>query len=248
MKKLSYLIFFLSTLCAVPCHADTWTSVKGEKLTGRFVRYNLTTDIISIQRAYDGRIFGIPEAQLILSDRLKAIRLEYKDTANYWYTDFQKAKAENPNSRCLFLYRNNADADTFELFYTKLLLRDDFRKLLQHKRMIACVQISGDMPEELEYNKISEYFTHSRHKLGNETEWRYEKTSEDPKIPLVIYVDFRGNPVPRIKKYGGMHWGKHWYPLYASTGDSNPFQHPFVPGKFIRLEEIEEHVVNFKGH
>lgn len=247
MKKNRCAVLFFFTLCATFCSADTWTSVKGEKLEGEFIGYNFSTQRISIERTYDGRVFAIPETQLVLSDRIKAVRLEYKNTPSYWYVDYEKAKAENPNSRCMVLYRNSAAPEAFELFYTKLLLRDDFRKLLQRKNVVVCVQTNGELPEEVEYRKISEYFTHGYGSTSNDPVRRYKKYFDDPKIPLAIYVDFRGDPIPNLQKLEGRHWQKHWHPLYTYPLESNPFKPPTVTGDFIPLKNIDTYIESFSS-
>lgn len=232
MKKLNLAIVLttLLTCCAVACSADTWTSANGETLEGEFVSYSASTKTISIKRAYDDKVFAIPEDQLTHPDRIKAIRLHNKDIPEYWYTDYEKAKKENPNKRCLILYRNGAKAENFELFCIQLLLREDFVKLLNSRGVIACMPTT--IPDEIglieSYNADG---TLSR-SVRIEKNW--------PQQPMALIADFAAEKRANERVFRAR------IPLYQPSADPNPFLVPPENSPYLDFEEIEKRIRRLK--
>lgn len=150
---MKFLVTLLGLVCLslLPCMAETWTSVKGEKLEGLFVSYNLRERRIKIIRGYDRQMFSIKETELIPSDRLRAVKLQNPGVSPYWYGDFDEAQKTfaGLGKHFVFLCRNGSDKEAFEVFYHKLLLREDFRELLGSNNFIACVQ--EDLPAFFDY-------------------------------------------------------------------------------------------------
>lgn len=181
MKKLSCAILFFSIFCLTLCNADTWTFTTGETLEGDFIKYDIRTEKVRIRQNADKRLIEVPETQLIHSDLLRAIRLENNKVSPYWYTDYEKAKTENPNSTCLFLSANGSDKAPFEIFYTKLLLRKQFEELLKSRGIIVCIQ--DDVPKEI---------ASIRYNTPDDLTWRTMRMDEVMKgRPIALFANLR---------------------------------------------------------
>lgn len=230
MKTLHPALVLFLIFCFGICNADTWTSLSGETLEGEFIDYNPHTETISIRRTTDGKVFQAPEGLFTHGDRIKALRLKNKDIPEYWYTDYEKAKAENPDSRCLILYRNGANKESFELFWTKLLLREDFMKLLKSRGLVVCI------PETIP-NEVGLI----RYKTSKDEEWQSRRIEDDmPLRPVAIIADFAAQKRVNDTIF------RSRINLYQPSADPNPFLAPPENPQFIAFEEIEKPIRRFK--
>lgn len=226
MKNLTAPTLTLLSLSLAFCGADTWTSVNGEKLEGEFVGYSASTETISIERAYDGRVFAIPETELIHADRIKAIRLQIKDIPDYWHTDYAEAKAENPDKRYLILYRNGAKAEYFERFCIQLLLRESFIRLLKSRGVIVCIPEA--IPDEIGLITI-------RNRDG--TVSRTIRIGEDrPRNPFAFVVDFAAEKRINDRIFRAK------LALFQPPADPNPFLERPENSPYIEVEAIDKYI------
>jgi len=214
MKSFSTLIAFIILLPF--SRGDVWTSVDGRELEGTFLNYDYISGTVSIKRSHDETVFKIPEEQIIHNDRIKALLLEHRVAKPYWYTDYEVAKSKHGDKRCILFSRNGSDAESFELFCHKLLLREDFIRLIDSRDVVICIQDS--IPEELNY---------LRGDTQKLSEWQKE-------IPLMIKADFRARNIQNAEIFTG------FKRLYLTKPDqADPFKKIEKP-KFLPLEDIDK--------
>lgn len=237
MKTFNLVLILFATFYGLLCNAQTWTSVDGETMEGKLIRYNPDTEEITIERSYDHKIFTLPETRLIISDRIKAIRLQNDTILDYWYTNYEEAKANNPNKSCLILYLNNAYPIPFELFYTKLLLRKDFIELLRSRRLIVCVPET--IPDEvglIKYQTVTAEERESGSRTAND-EWKTKRIEEFfANYPMALIADFSSS------RSGKMNIVKGWEPLYQPAEDPNPFLKIPEDRPYIALKDVENYI------
>jgi hypothetical protein len=113
-------------------------------------------------------------------------------------------------------------------------LRERFRKLLDYRYIVVCIQ--EELPEEL----MEVYFRRVDGKLVP-----VEKAPPSPGSPTLICVDFHSE----LDEYGTRRPGFHkltFYPGLQSMGNPDPFQNATgAERSFIPLEEVDKIVQKY---